>query len=115
MGFFLEGIETTADEAVVAAREVFALVTEDRQRLLVAPGASVMAVRLMDQLPTHPVVTIPTVVKLLKTTKPTAGKAVHLLENLGVLTETTGKQRDRTFAYAGYLEKLRVGTEVDVG
>jgi hypothetical protein len=41
-------------------------------------------------------------------------KAVHLLENLGVLTETTGKQRDRTFAYAGYLEKLRVGTEADL-
>jgi Fic family protein len=115
MGFFLEGVETTADEAVVAARDVFALVTEDRHRLLVAPGASVMAVRLMDQLPTHPVVTIPTVVKLLKTTKPTAGKAVHLLENLGVLTETTGKQRDRTFAYMGYLEKLRVGTEDDIG
>jgi hypothetical protein len=37
------------------------------------------------------------------------------LENLGVLTETAGKQRDRTFAYASYLEKLRVGTEVDVG
>jgi len=114
MGFFLEGVETTADEAVTAAREIFALVTEDRQRLLVAPGASVMAVRLMDQLPTHPVVTIPAVVKLLKTTKPTAGKAVHLLENLGVLTETTGKQRDRTFAYAGYLEKLRVGTEIGI-
>jgi Fic family protein len=115
MDFFLEGIATIADEAVAAARELFALVTEDRQRLVVAPGASVMAVRLMDQLPTHPVVTIPTVVKLLKTTKPTAGKAVQLLENLGVLTETTGKQRDRTFAYTAYLEKLRVGTEVDLG
>ncbi len=85
------------------------------KRLLVARGASVMAVRLMDQLPTHPVVTIPSVVKLLKTTKPTAGKAVYILEDLGVLTETTGKQRDRTFVYEGYLDKLRVGTEVDVG
>jgi len=115
MGFFLEGIATIADEAVTAAREVFALVTKDRQRLVVSPGASVMAVRLMDQLPTHPVVTIPTVVKLLKTTKPTAGKAVQLLENLRVLTETTGKQRDRSFVYTSYLEKLRVGTEVDLG
>ncbi len=112
--FFLEGVATIADEAVIAAREVFALVTEDRRRLTAAPGASVMAIRLMDRLPTHPVVTIPTVVKLLKTTKPTAGKAVQLLENLGVLTETSGKQRDRTFAYARYLEKLRVGTEVDI-
>ena len=31
----------------------------------------------------------------------------------GVLAETTGKQRERTFAYTGYLEKLRAGTEVD--
>jgi cell filamentation protein, protein adenylyltransferase len=112
--FFLEGVATIADEAVAAAREVFALLTEDRQRLVAAPGTSVIAIRLMDRLPIHPVVTIPTVVKLLKTTKPTAGKAVQLLENLGVLTETTGKQRDRTYAYASYLEKLRVGTEVDV-
>ena len=47
-------------------------------------------------------------------TKPTAGKAVQLLERMGVLTETTGKQRDRTFAYASYLERLRVGTEADM-
>jgi Fic family protein len=106
--FFLEGVATIADEAVVAAREVFALVNEHRQRLMAAPGASVMAIRLMDRLPIHPVV------KLLKTTKPTAGKAVQLLEKLGVLTETTGKQRDRTFAYASYVEKLRAGTEIDV-
>jgi Fic family protein len=114
LGFFLEGVATIADEAVIAAREVFALVSRDRQRLIAAPGASIMAIRLMDQLPIHPVVTIPSVVKLLKTTKPTAGKAVQLLENSGVLAETTGKQRDRTFAYASYLEKLQVGTEVDV-
>jgi Fic family protein len=72
-----------------------------------------MAVRLIEQLPIHPVITIPSVVKLLKTTKPTAGKAVQVLENLGVLTETSGRQRDRTFVYSAYLEKLRVGTEVD--
>jgi Fic family protein len=113
IGFFLEGVATIADEAVIAAREVFALVSADRQRLMAAPGVSVMAIRLMDRLPIYPVVNIPTVVKLLKTTKPTAGKAVQLLENLGVLTETSGKRRDRTFAYARYLEKLRAGTELE--
>jgi Fic family protein len=91
----------------------FTLVTEDRQRLIAAPGTSIMGIRLLEQLPVHPVVTIPNVVKLLKTTKPTAGKAVQLLESLGVLTETSGKQRDRTFAYTAHLEKLRVGTEVE--
>ena len=100
MNFFLEGVATIADEAVAAVREVFALISEDRQRLLAAPGASVMSIRLIEQLPMHPVVTIPAVVKLLKTTKPTAGKAVQVLENLGVLVEKSGKQRNRKFAYA---------------
>jgi Fic family protein len=81
MNFFLEGVATIADEAVAAAREVFALISEDRQRLLAAPGASVMSIRLIEQLPMHPVVTIPAIVKLLKTTKPTAGKAVQVLRS----------------------------------
>ena len=70
-------------------------------------------VRLIEQLPMHPVVTIPAVVRLLKTTKPTAGKTVQVLENLGVLVEKSGKQRNRKFAYAAYLEKLRAGTEIE--
>jgi Fic family protein len=111
--FFLEGVATIADEAVAAARDVFALVSADRQRVLAASGASVIAVRLLEQLPVHPVVTIPGIVKLLSTTKPTAGKAVQLLEGLGVLVETTGKKRDRTFAYRRYLDKLRSGTELE--
>lgn len=111
--FFLEGVATIADEAVTAAREVFSLVSADRQRLVAAPGASIMAIRLLELLPVHPVVSIPGVVKLLQTTKPTAGKAVQLLESLGVLTETSGKQRDRTFAYTAYLAKLRTGTELE--
>ncbi|HLW23019.1 MAG TPA: Fic family protein [Steroidobacteraceae bacterium] len=111
--FFLEGVATIADEAVAAARDVFTLVTADRQRLVAAPRASVMAIRLMEQLPLHPILTVPAVIRLLKTTKPTAGKAVEILQKLGVLTETTGRQRDRRFAYASYLKKLRVGTEID--
>jgi hypothetical protein len=59
------------------------------------------------------VVTILGMVKLLETTKPTAGKAVQLLENIGVLVETSGKRRDRTFAYKKYLERLRAGTELE--
>ena len=111
--FFLEGVATIANEAVTTARDVFVLVSADRERLLAATGASVIAVRLLEQLPVHPVVTIPSIVKLLETTKPTAGKAVQLLESIGVLAETSGKRRDRSFAYKAYLEKLRAGTELE--
>lgn len=111
--YFLEGVATIADEAVATARDVFGLVTADRQRVLAASGATVIAVRLLEQLPVHPVVNIPGVVKLLDTTKPTAGKAVDLLERVGILVETSGRQRDRTFAYRRYLDRLRAGTDLD--
>jgi hypothetical protein len=48
-----------------------------------------------------------------KATKPTAGKAVQLLESIAVLVGTSGKARDRTFAYQAYLERLRAGTELE--
>jgi Fic family protein len=111
--FFLEGVATIAEEAVQSARELFALVSRDRARVLVAGKASVVALRLFEELPRHPVLTITGVVKLLDTTKPTAAKAIALLEEVGVLTETTGRRRDRTFSYLKYLDRLRVGTELE--
>jgi Fic family protein len=113
IAFFLEGVATIAEEAVQSARELFALVSRDRGRVMTASKASVVASRLFEELPRHPVVTIVGAVKLLETTKPTAAKAIALLEEVGVLTETTGRRRDRTFSYAKYLDRLRVGTELE--
>lgn len=110
--FFLEGVATAADEAVQDARSLFALVEQDRTRLLGSAGVSVSALRLFEELPRHPVVTLASVVRLLETTKPTAASAVSWLEREGVLAETTGRKRDRVFAYAAYLKRLRSGTDV---
>ena len=49
--FFLEGVATIAEEAVQAARELFALVSSDRTRVLAAGKASVVASRLFEELP----------------------------------------------------------------
>jgi Fic family protein len=111
--FFLNGVATIADEAVVSARELFALVAIDRARVLAYEGMSIAALRLFELLPRHPVVTAASVMKLVDTTKPTAGRAIELLANAGVLVETTGKRRDRSYVYQAYLARLRVGTELD--
>jgi Fic family protein len=113
VAFFLEGVSTIADEAADTARDLFLLVSKDRGRVLSARNASVMAARLLEQLPRNPILTIPTIVKLLGTTAPTAAKAVGVLEQLRILKETTGRRRDRTFSYAGYLDRLRAGTELN--
>jgi Fic family protein len=111
--FFLEGVATIAKEATDTARDLFALVNADRARALAAPASSVMAVRLFEALGQHPIVTIARVTELLEITKPTATKAVNTLVDAGILTETTGRRRDRTFSYAAYLDRLRVGTELE--
>lgn len=113
LDFFLDGVATIADEAVASARELFALVAEDRARVLGHEGMSVVALRVFELLPRHPVVTVASVMKFVETTKPTAGRAIELLVAAGVLVETTGKKRDRSFVYQGYLDRLRVGTELD--
>jgi Fic family protein len=112
LDFFLGGVTTIANEAVASARELFALVAEDRARVLQGEGTSIAAVRLFELLPRHPIVSVASAVKLLQTTKPTAGKAVDRLVLAGVLVESTGKKRDRSFVYRGYLDRLRVGTEL---
>jgi Fic family protein len=74
---------------------------------------SVPALRLFELLPRHPVVSAASVVRLLETSKPTAGRALELLAEAGVLAEITGRKRDRSYAYRRYLDHLRVGTDLD--
>jgi len=113
VAFFLEGVSTIADEAATTARDLFVLVNKDRARVLGARNSSVTAARLLELLPRHPMVTIPAIVRLLKTSKPTAAKAVSVLERLGILKETTGRRRDRTYGYSAYMERLRAGTDLE--
>lgn len=111
--FFLDGVATIADEAVASARELFALVMEDRGRALDHAGTSLSAVRLFEMLPRHPVVSVAFAIEKLSVSKPTAGRAVEALEKAGVVVEITGKKRDRSWVYQRYLDRLRVGTELE--
>ncbi len=113
IAFFLDGVATIADEAVASARELFGLLAADRAALLARDEVSVAGLRLFEVLPRHPLVTVAFVMKLTSTSKPTAGRAIELLTSAGILVETTGKKRDRSWAYQGYLDRLRVGTELD--
>lgn len=111
LDFFLDGIATVSEEAVATARDLFTLVSEDRERVLESSRSSLVSMRIFEILPKHPVVSIPFLTRKLGTTKPTTGKAVGALADLGVLVETTGKKRDRSWVYESYLERLKVGDE----
>jgi Fic family protein len=107
--FYLECVCEAADDGVRAAEAIFTLTSNDRARLMSHDTVTVPAVRLLDLLPSNPVMTSPLVAELLKVSKPTAIKAIESLETAGILKETTGKRRDRIYAYQKYLDVLTGG------
>lgn len=104
--FYLACVRESATDGIDVARKLFALLSSDRRRLTGHRRATVAALQLLDLLPEHPVLTVSQASELLKSTAPTARKAVDLLAEVDVLRETTGKQRDRVYAYHTYLEIL---------
>lgn len=108
---FLEGVAVIADETVETSQKLFALTSADRAKVLSLRATSMAGIRLFELLPAYPIITVAKAVKLLKTTKPTATKAVFGLVEAGILVETTGRRRDRAYSYEAYLNLLRSGTE----
>jgi len=104
--FFLACVHESAADGINVAQKLFGLLNTDRRRLTGHGRATVASIQLLDMLPEHPMVTVPMASELLKATPPTARKAVDVLTELCVLRETTGKQRDRVFAYHTYLQIL---------
>lgn len=104
--FYLECVREAAEDAVGVAQKIFVLTAKDRRRLTSHPRAIVAAIQLLDLLPSHPVMTAPRAMRLLRATAPTAQKAIRLLVEINVLRETSGRKRDRVYAYHAYLQAL---------
>jgi len=104
--FYLSCVEQAAEDGVSVAQRIHALTSKDRDRLMSHRSATVAAIQLLDLLPSNPMVTVPKATRLLGGTAPTARKAVELLKGIGVLRETSGRKRDRVYAYHAYLQAL---------
>jgi len=111
LAYFLEGVAVIADESVQLIRDLFEIIDTDRRHYLESDSATVTGARLFESLAGNPIVTVSSAVRICVTTRPTASKAIRSLCDAGVLEETSGRERDRTYAYRRYLALLRVGTE----
>ena len=109
--FFLEGVAEASLQAADTARELHNLFEADRCRIesLGRPAAS--ALQVHRRLQRNPLVAIGDAARDLRLSPPTVANAVRHLESLGILRETTGKQRGRLFVYSAYLDILNRGTE----
>lgn len=109
--FFLGCVREAADDGVASAQRIFSQVSRDRTTLVNHPSVTVPAIRLFDLLGANPILTLPLAIKLLSVSKPTAIKAMDAMQKAGILRETTGRLRDRVYAYQAYLDVLKSDTE----
>lgn len=111
LDFFLTGVRETADQAAAAARRIVALFDEHRRQIetLGRPAASVL--RVFQHMQRNPIVSIPATAQNIGLSAPTVAKSLDHMRRLGILRETTGRQRHRLFVYDAYLAILNEGTE----
>lgn len=109
--FFLTGVVETSNQASHTAREILKIFSEDRKTIESLGRAAGSAHRVHQYLQRKPYTTVPTVAKSLDISIPTIRKSIEHLETAGILMETSGRQRDKRYAYHRYLTLLNKGTE----
>jgi len=101
--FFLKGVGEVANQATETARQILRL-REGHRQLLSERIATLNAQRLLDYLYQRPMVTAGLVAKTLEVSPPTANSLVNQFCDIGLLTERTGRRRNRLFSYEPYLK-----------
>ena len=110
--FFPDGVREIAEQAAATSRKILALIESDRRQIegLGRPASSVL--RVHQHLQRKPIITIPATAERLALSAPTVAKALEHMVELGMVHETTGRQRHRLFTYHRYPDILNQGTEV---
>ncbi|WP_017324746.1 Fic family protein [Synechococcus sp. PCC 7336] len=111
--FFLEGVTVTANQATDKIRALMALFERDRKVVEQSRKGSIyqsVAVQsnltVYDYLKKRIAIRIPETAEACGTTKPTVKRAIDDLQKLGIVTEATGKPRNKVYIYTEYLDIL---------
>jgi Fic family protein len=111
LGFFLDAVAETAQQAVETAQRLLALLAEDRARIA-ALGVRAGNVGLVfDQFARRVLISVPQIQPQLTLSMPTVRAAVRTLQEMEIVNELTGQRRHRIFAYQRYLEILSEGAQ----
>lgn len=108
--FFLQAIMESAGDAASAIDELITLHDTNTSVISKLGRASKNTMLVFDYLESNPIIDIGKTAEALSITFNTASSAVRRLVDAGILVQTGGGGRNRTFAYEAYLDILRKGT-----
>jgi Fic family protein len=113
--FFLKGVRHVAEAAVATARSASEIVAANRDRIAREGRRAGSALRVHRALAERPVDRIHGIAERTGLSAPTVAASLRLLGELGLVSEVTGRQRGKIFAYDSYLDVLREGTDEPPG
>mgnify|MGYP004730906317 FL=1 len=108
--FFLQAIMESAGDATSTIDELITLHDTNTSVISKLGRASKNTMLVFDYLESNPIIDIGKTAEALSITFNTASSTVRRLVDAGILVQTGGGGRNRTFAYEAYLDILRKGT-----
>jgi len=110
--FFADAIEYTANAAVDTAKQLMQLTQSDTENLQQQGRLSNTLIKLYQALLQQPIATAAWLEKSTELAPATIQSGLQKLEELKLIEELTGKQRDRVYAYKAYIAILNQGNEL---
>ena len=108
--FFLRAVYESAEDATVAIDKLIALHNKNTAIIEGMGRAAKTALQLFAYLEANPIIEIQKTSDALGVTFKTTADSVRRLCELGILAQSSGERRNRTFSYVEYLNILRDGT-----
>lgn len=106
--FFLNGVETTAKEAILSLSKIVELKDRLIKEKIIGLGIKAQKAQLLlDQLFRRPIINANEVEQLLFISPKTVNVLLKLFEEKQIIVELTGFKRNRIFAFREYLEILK--------
>ncbi len=109
--FFLEGVTQTANQAFDTSVNLRKLFQEDGQKIRSLGKATGTATQVHLYLQSNPISAISSITTAISKSAPAVAGALAHLQRLGIVTENSGRRRNRIFYYQGCLDLIGTGTE----
>ena len=104
--FFLTGVAETAHQATETAQAILALFEKDKAKIAASDKSTATVIIIHSYFQRHPVANSAKIMEACKLSRPTVLRALAALEFVGIIKETTGKERHKVFVYSAYMEVL---------
>lgn len=109
LSFFLKGVIYTAEQAVKTIQQTLALLEKDRKAIQSIGKSAKSALMIHDLMRKIPITDANRIVSTSGLTLPTVNYSIKNLMALGIVSELTGRARNKIYKYTQYLDILSNG------